>query len=172
MEIKGTMIYTNEIVKKIAKFSMFKNKALPAIIIVCEIIFLFSIVLLSLANQWQEDPGFMGLLVFFVVFFPAVIWLTPVFAVRASKKLLGLENYFTFTEDGITLAQKSPTVNGQMELKYGTLDKIYETKDCFYIFLSKAQGYPLLKKDIEDGKSAELARILREKLADKFVQKN
>ena len=78
-----------------------------------------------------------------------------------------MENSFVFNDEGVTVFSKSPNSNSDNKMNYEFFHEVYETKDCFYFYLTKVSLYALLKKDIEENKSEDLRNLLISKIPAK-----
>ena len=164
MEIKATVIYTDELIRKLTRFNMTKSKALVVILWVCEVIITLVILLMCLAGIVSESLPFLLFFCFMIVFIPAYFIVLPRVYSNAQKNLRGVENSFLFTEDGVHIHSKGPSFDGQSQIKYEMLHEVCETSDCFYIYFTKLQIYPLLKSGVEENRVSDLQNLLFSKM--------
>jgi len=69
-----------------------------------------------------------------------------------------------FNEDDFSTIQTGDIASGTGITKYEALNKVYETKDTFYVYLTPVQALLLAKKDIVKGTPEELRGLLKSKL--------
>lgn len=74
--------------------------------------------------------------------------------------------------DHIKLDAKGVKYSGKSETKYEALDSAFETKDMFFMYLTKRQAYLLAKDTIAPEAAQQLRSILQAKLGAKFKCQN
>lgn len=88
------------------------------------------------------------------------------------------ENYvkistnFLFSEDFVMLTNFLGSKKKVTKIAYGDIYALYETKDCFYMYMDRVSAYYIPKKDISRGSAQELGAFLKSKLGSKFKGKN
>ncbi len=142
-------------------FHMRQKRGLWFFIFLCcgVILWLF----ISSLTEYGWNPEAYIELAFLAVVIPAV----PVVmhfslrrAVRMSARLGASYNY-TFSYDGFSIASLSDHYKENSHVKYKSVYKIYETKDCFYIYITKMQAYILDKNGFTNGSCDDLRAMLR-----------
>jgi len=162
MEIKVTTRYDREVFVKLGKLDFARRKALAFSVSVVEAMFI-ALFVYGLISSWNYIVlTFFGAM---SVCWPAVILYIPFGAVKRNKNAIGAENAYVFTESGVTISSTSALGNSNGEFKYEAVHKVFETDECFFLFLTKVLTYIVLKKDFADGKADELREIFRQKLA-------
>lgn len=160
MEIKGKVVYTPELFKKINRFNLFRSKILIAALILFELlailIFLVSIAL----GKFSTAPETFILILCLAIAYPLLLFFLPAISAKYIQNLSGIETYFIFYDDSVTVLSRSPKMNSDSNISYIAFHRVYETSDCFYLYLTRLQTYPLLKKDVEYGRSEELSALL------------
>ena len=81
------------------------------------------------------------------------------------------EQYFTFTQDGISLRIRMNEHTADYEIPYKQILKIFETKQNFYIYIGKQQALILNKNDIDEGTIDELSGLFRKGAGKRFREK-
>lgn|GEM_PF-2724426 len=167
MEITGTTTLTADVHRKAVRFNIFKTKSSVAWFIVCIVVIIICSVFLF----------FMGDIVLAIVFtslalvMSAIVIFVPIIAVSMQKNMVGVQNHYKFTNEGLYVSSTGAGVNSNTAVRYELIVKIHEAEDCFYIYLTKAQIWPLLKKDITDSRVDELRNLLRYKMGYRFFSK-
>ncbi len=86
-----------------------------------------------------------------------------------SKKITEkLTNTYTFYEKFFIIKNKQDTI----KLKYYKLYKIFETKDCFYLYLNKTHAFVLSKNTFKIGDSTNFYNFIKNKLWFRLIIKN
>jgi len=170
MEIKGTVTYTAKLLRKFNLFHMLKNRGLMVFYAVLEALLILLFIGLFATGAAADSFPFVIFCGVMIAVLPVTVFLTPLLTAALNKNILGLENQFTFTEQGVRVVSTGPAMQSQAEMEYKMICKAYETKDSFYIYLTKLQAYPLPKNNIEENKVDDLRRLLAEKLPEgKFI---
>lgn len=75
-----------------------------------------------------------------------------------------------FDDNGFSSKQTGDLASGASTAKYALLQKVYETKDAFYIYIAPGLAMLLAKADFAAGDPEKLRELLRAKLpAGKYV---
>ncbi len=166
MTIKASTQYTKEATRKLAQFSAAKTSGQIVVYVITELVMLFMSLLLILTaeNRIQWAASVFLLAPLFLLLTPLIVILMPRLTSNMSKNLWGCINQYEFTDEEIVVNSVMPTMNGQSRLNYNALDHIYETQDCFYIFLTKQQAFIANKPDITEGSVEELQELLKAKM--------
>ncbi len=115
---------------------------------------------------------------------PPIVWL-PAYVLACSLTIFALSNlflpklqfkglayqlkipqHFLFLEDRMEIS----THAGDSVLEYAEIDKVYETEDTFYIYITKRQAIIVAKQDFTQGHSGILRKQFEKKLGKKFVR--
>lgn len=168
MEIKATTTYSFELLRNFNKFHLFyRLKWFIPFFVILEIILLIILISSLCFSNIYENSFTIVVNIINILIFPIIFLIIPNIRSRLSKNLFGTEHNFIFNEEGVTIILSSPDSNGKSEIKYDCFEKVYETKDCFYIYLTKLAAYPLPKKDVKENKCEDLIKLLRSKLPTK-----
>ena len=165
MEIKGTTLYTLELFRKFNRFHVMKSKTEAVLLFIIEAFLLFVFVVMCLYGNVSENSTGMLFLAVLILLLPLMLFVVPWIAARNQKNLTGIENNFIFTEEGLTVFSKGSNIDSKAEMKYELFYRVYETSDSFYIYQTKMNAYPLLKKDVEENRIDDLRNLLVSKLA-------
>ncbi|MCL2694872.1 MAG: YcxB family protein [Clostridiales bacterium] len=173
MTVKAKTEYTEELLLKFAKFSVVRQPKQIAVYIICEL------VMLALAGFYAYLTWIVGsvsivIAVIFVVTIPFIIPFillhAPHRSVKMNKRLFGAVNDYMFSDDEIIIESTMRAATGQSTASYQLFDKVYETKEMFFFYISKAQAYFMNKSDITEGTVSDLQELLRKNLpAKKYI---
>lgn len=98
-----------------------------------------------------------------------VYFILPKIRYNAMLNMKGIENEFVFTDDGVRIVSKSEDYNGEGEIKYSMLFKVYETSDYFFLFQNKSQAFIVDKSTIESGFAGEIRNKLVSCLQNRYI---
>jgi len=162
-DVTVTTTMTFDAVIKFNYFHLFKGTN-RVMIIVLPSIFL----LLTLINYMSN--GVADAIVPFVIaiaMIPAMLLVTRIFAKRnfKSNKFIAsvTDIFYGINEEGITQITKG----SKGIFKWSQIYRVYETKDCFYVYISKMQAFVISKADFKEGKLEEAKGIMNNKLTKK-----
>ncbi len=91
--------------------------------------------------------------------------------VKQNKNFNNTEQFFTFTDDGLSLQIKIGTRGSDYEIPYNQILGAFETKTNFYVYIGRRQALIINKKDITEGNEDELCKYLKNGLGKRFVEK-
>lgn len=97
-----------------------------------------------------------------------VFLLYPRIHYNAQKKLVGMENVYTFTDDGFTVTSHGNGQSGTSNLTYSFLCKAKETSEYFYLYPHKRQVFIVDKSTMSSLDALELRRKLHSVLGKKY----
>lgn len=166
--------YTLDIYKEYVWFSLFRGKYYRY----GKATFPFLTALMCLYTIWAFVSGFddvfisvIGLAGFVVcVLFYVYAFTMPKKYVNRSPSLFQTSMVLMFNDDSLTSEQIGDIASGTGVTKYEALQKVYETKTTFYLYLTPRQALLITKSDITKGTPEELRSLLRAKLpAKKYV---
>lgn len=83
--------------------------------------------------------------------------------VRINPNYLDSEHEYAFSEDGFHLCIRCRGAKEEHDVPWDMVVRIYERKDCFYLYLSRTQALILPKRDIAGGSVDDLAALFRVK---------
>ena len=92
-------------------------------------------------------------------------------SVARNRNFKDTEQFFVFSEEGISLQIRIGTRSSDYEVPYAQIVKVYETPTHFYIYIGRAQALILNKKDIDEGNTVELCALLKKGLGKRFREK-
>lgn len=112
-----------------------------------------------------------------ICFFPLCLLLTKIMQknINKSMSVLSEETHeiYKFDELKITIEQtKGSSFHAVTETDYSYLFSVKETKDYWFLYISKLQSHVVPKNNIIEGSVEELNAILSEKLGSKFKPYN
>jgi len=160
--VKARTEYTKKLLVRFARFNAVNSIGKIITYIILEIITL-GIVAFGFYGAITEGEAFELAVVFAVVFpliVPAMVFVVPLLAAKESKNLIGGLNKYEFTEREIIVDSTIQETIAQTKMNYDALVCVFETKDMFYLYISKRQALILSKLDIIDGSVSELKNLL------------
>ncbi len=136
------------------------RKTVFMLFIVFTILSLLSIVLLvlSIINNDTTFIALGGVALGVTILVDLVYLLLPVFFTK--KNISTLSFHYAFYEDKMVINLRTDQLNGHEERKYRELPPYIETKEFFYIMVSKNQFYTIVK---DDG-TEEIINFLKRKI--------
>lgn len=162
MEIKGKSRYDWQSIKKCNNFNFFKRRKWLSILLV--LVYVLSGIGFIFENFTDNfDGNSIERLILLVL---VTLWLTflwfilPKIRYNKNKLIHNMENEFVFNEDAFTTYQHGSSSDGNNTIKYSALWKVFETKDFFYIHLTKNQVYMVEKATLEGGSAYDLRELL------------
>ena len=126
---------------------------------------------------FREDPSDVGLGIFLIVFgvlyFPLVIWLSKIVQKKWNKSMpimsAETESEFKVDEEKVFMTQeKGDDYKAVTEARYNCFYKVIETKENYFLYISRSQSHVVNKKDLVEGSIEELNEILEQRLEGKF----
>jgi len=88
---------------------------------------------------------------------------------RETSSLTQTGLYILFDENDLFISFDGEPQSCMSKLPYKALDKVYETKNDFYIFLTPANAFLVSKSDFISGSADELRVLFQAKLNGRFV---
>lgn len=176
MIVKARTVYTKEITEKLARFGASRY---PGQIVAYIFLELFMLGLVAWSIYMGISMGttkdIIIAAVFTVVFpflCPLVILLLPKLVARMSKSVIGGVNIYVFTDAVVYIESALPTAIGNSTFSYAHFDSVYETRDTYYLFITKQQAFVLNKSDIFEGSYYDLKYLLTSNLPpEKYIVK-
>jgi len=156
-DIEVTTKITGDLAIKFYDFSMFKGGNKVFLIVENLMYFL-------LAYPIYVKKGIDGILVLFcywILWVPASVLIRRTIFKRNLKS--GASNFYGINCEGIT----EITNSSKESYKWSQIYRVYETKDCFYMYVSKMQAFVISKADFKEGKLEEAKGIMNNKLTKK-----
>ncbi len=128
---------------------------------------------LGIVSLLDKDEAGIVWIVFGILFFPFTLFLTKIMQknINRSMNLLSTETkeYYRFEEQKFVVRQNKGTdYLAATEAAYSYLYKVIESKDCYFLYLSKAQAHVVFKSGLISGSLAELNAILARNLGSRF----
>ncbi len=133
---------------------------------------LFIVLLLSfcIVLQFRYQNTTLGIL-FVLILLCFIFYRTfyPIFFVKKeanSKKITKqMTNTYVFYDKYVLIRNKSHTIN----LKYSKFYKIFETKNCFYLYLNKNYAFVLNKNNFDIGDKSQFYDFVKSKIWFNFI---
>jgi len=177
MIVKAKTEYTIELLKKFTRFNSLKNHSQIITYCLLELIMIglvgFSISMAITSGNTEDVIIAIIFTVFFPFIVPLILMFLPLLTAKMSKGIVGAVNLYEFLDDEIVIESSLSTANGKTNAKYSYFENIYETKDTFYLYISKQQAFVLRKSDIIEGSVSELQYLLKRNLPlNKYIVRN
>ena len=170
MEIKGSTTYTAILLRKMMRTELFRSKVWLIPLALCEMVACFLLVFLLIIRA-EITLKIILLCISPLVLAILLFTLFPVAAATAQKALFGTRNDYVFSEDGLTANSNNPTQSGEGKYLYGAFIRVIETKDTFYLYISKAHIIIVEKGGITKGSSQELRALLEKHVTCKILNR-
>ncbi len=173
MEITNITVYSEDIIKKYIKFSMHKGKYHSVLkkILKAFWVTMISIICLCLLILALLEPSELLDLIpvafFAIVVFVLVIVVIPKISYNNSKKLIDSNMQYIFTDDDFTIYSSCKYAMTNGTFKYDFLHKVYETNNCYYLYINKIAAYIIDKNGFENTTPEDLSKFLESKLPPK-----
>ena len=172
MEIRAKSKFDFDTIKALIYLSLYK-KANPKkrfIIHTGVSVFLALVIALEMIVFSDTNLLFFFCLIIFILLIQCFMYfILPRIRYNAMLKMKGIENEFLFMDDGVRISSKSEDYNGEGEIKYAMLYKVYETSDYFFLFQNKNQAFIVDKSTIESGYAGDIRNKLISILQKKYI---
>ena len=76
-------------------------------------------------------------------------------------------NYYYFNDERVVIKNKT----GMTERTYECLEAIYETKECYYILITKNSGLVMKKDSFKKGKEEDFHKFIKEKMGKNYKKR-
>ena len=96
-------------------------------------------------------------------------FILPKVRYKALGDLKDVANEYTFYDDIMLVITKSENYNGESEIKYSSITKVYETSQYFFLYQNKNYALLVDKHTFEDGTPQELAKKLISVLGNNYI---
>lgn len=169
MTIKAETVYTKALLRQFARFSLARKPGQVVFYILFELLVLTAACssIFAAPGRGTADAADLVFWCIIALLLPAVLLLAPALAPKTGKKVLGAANSYTFTDSGFEVSSTQTGANGTTRADYSYLNAVYETRDCFYLFISRRQALLLRREDFTEGTAEELAALLKARLPAK-----
>ncbi|OGO92084.1 MAG: hypothetical protein A2Y17_08190 [Clostridiales bacterium GWF2_38_85] len=156
MEINATTIYNHEVYREFFRFNIFKGKKL-LLDTILSLGIIISLVVFFMTKQFYPLVVFVVISFIINVFYFAM----PKLTFKSAVRFMGIKNVFVFGNDEFKISTFGMKKNGTSIIKYSNLFKVYETPTFFFIYITKGQGFALMKKDVTDGKPEQITKAIK-----------
>ena len=91
---------------------------------------------------------------------------------KESKKIYNEDistymNYYYFNDERVIIKNKIGTTDRQ----YDCLEAIYESKECYYILITKRSGYVMKKDSFKKGEEEQFHKFIKEKMGKNYKKR-
>lgn len=174
MQIKAVTKYDYEVYKDFAWFNMFHSslskKVIGLLAVIMTLMLLFDIMKIFRHNEDSGAASIVFWVIFIVIIFIAIYFITPKLSYAFSKKLADIENKFIFEDDELLIISENTQYSGTSTIKYEMLDMIYDTSKYFYIYIDTVQAFIVKKGSISKEEAEKIGQAFKMYLpAQKYV---
>ncbi len=167
MEIQAKATYDKATLRKFAFADLKKMKAANLIlIIIVSLGLLFSLLDMLLLDG--SPIMFFVLLAVTGSYFIYLYLLIPYLATRQLKTASPVKNEYVFTETKFTAASSSAGFSGTSEIEYSMLFKTVESKEFFYLYVSKNQAMIVDKGTVTESEAETIRQTIMFVLGKKY----
>ncbi len=158
MEIKASAVYGKDAIVKFSKSQIKDNKIIFIITIVLSM-FCALVSIISLTGRlYIEGIGLLLLMAFFLLY---TFYLMPIINYKQNMRKFGdIKQDYVFADKKLTATTDSCGVKGSSEIEYASLIKITETKEYWFIYITKVQAMIVDKSTVTDGSIEDLRALL------------
>ena len=179
MVVKARTVYTKELVLKFNRFNNFKSSLNTGIWIFIELAILAYIAYLffdAIVWGYLEDLG-IDLVVPLILLFmlPFMVFVLPALLVRFMniKHSFDTVGTYEFTDNEVIVDAITQKATSQTRIMTAQFETVYDTRDTFYLYITKREAFVIRKADIFEGSVSDLENILRRNIpAKKYIVKN
>ncbi len=162
MDISVTTCYDYKQILRFQYFHLMQRKALWIFIAACDILLLCLFVSSYLLYGFCPEVYFdLGMLLLIGLGIPLIGWGFPRVTTKKAASLDAI-CICNFGAEGFFLKSASEKFHEDAFIKYKSIYKVYESRTCFYIYISKMQAYILDKSGFTEGTPADLRELLRD----------
>ena len=170
MPIEAEVIYDYKLYRDFSRFNMFKGKwnraGLPFFAVIVLIASIFTII--DIVSEKNSDYLFLSVIILILVIFMTFLYFfLPKISFNSNKLVSQTKNTFLFNETTISITTEKEGTNGQSTIDYSNINKVYETKLYFFVYIGMGQAYVIPKSSINGGKAEDLKEFLIKVLTPK-----
>lgn len=162
MEIKASSKYDWETFKSFYVFSLSKKHRWPSIVLVVVFLLLLAMYVFEAVNGTFSADLLPSMAMFITLYIAMgfVRFVLPKIQYNKNKLIHGIENIITFGEQKFEINQNGDNATGTASISYDAIQKIYETKEYIYIYISLQQAHIVDKATITGGSLNDLRALL------------
>lgn len=155
----------------VIKATKFNIRKLTPVYIICSV--LFALGAIHLYSKGEKELGIIYLIIFGFGFYPICYGITMFFqkAINRTDKTISSKSLHFLEANDEKIISETKIENElfeRTELSYNLIFRAYETKDCFFIYISRSKVYILEKSKIVEGTATEFRKILSNNLRSDF----
>jgi len=187
MKLRAETVYTEGLLKRFAKFNLFKKSRGALKLFLLEFLLLtLSVLSAFLAFKRKSRCHFrfhadwlslavicLGLFIFILIMMVKL----PKAIAKNSKSIIGSKLSYIFSDDKVIItvnnSRPSASIYNHIYAGYAYFEKIYETKSAFYMYIEEQkQAYILEKSGIDEGNLIQLQELLKGKVSKgKYIKR-
>jgi Mn2+/Fe2+ NRAMP family transporter len=173
MHLEATTRIDYDTYRKYYLFNFLQGKRSPwqarLLIIIAPLLFLVFLYL-----YWKNPTDIFNLVAVLImlllgVMLVLIVMLVPRRYFMSVERLIQMPNFYIFDDEQFTVSSQPLPNECATSTPYAKIYRIYETKNYFYIYLSRSQAFILGKYDFTQGSAAELSQWLADKLGGRFI---
>ena len=173
MKIKATCQFDLESVKALTYLMMFNKGNPKKRMLSLNIVFsvLFAIIIFDFIMFGVDLPLVLcAIMTVMILVWNAYMWfLYPKVRYNALGKMKGVQNEYIFTDEKIFVTTRGAEYNGQAEIEYTLLVKVYETSKYFFLYQTKNQVFIVNKSTVEGGTDEDIRNKLSAYAKGKYI---
>lgn len=172
MEIRAKCKFDFDAIKALTHLSTYK-KSNPKRTVRSRAILYFVLLLMVIAELIVFGFNFFPIILIVVALFAIAVDLFMYFALpqiqyKALAKMKNAENNYLFCDNVIKVLTKSEEYNGEAEIEYSLLVKVYETAKYFFLYQTDNQVFLVEKSTIENGSVDDIRNKLSSFVKDQY----
>lgn len=169
MEVIAKTKINHEAVEAMVYASIFKKKnpkVFGVIFVVAAVIFFMATIAMAIIDPESDYYSILKTVAIILMTWAFIYFRLPKISYKQMGKVAESENYYVFSDVGISVTNEGDCSHGESEYTYEAIERVIETKKYFFIFINKAQAYIVAKDGITNGSAEDLRSILS-KVGDK-----
>jgi len=163
IKIKARTTYTRSSLMNIQYYHMFwvgfRGKLVTCCVALILIIGIFSVVSPYFDSSISTSGGWYLLLFGVLMIIMPLIVTYSAFSKKGNVLYAAVTDN-TFYEDHFTVEIKKEFIDMMNDVKFAGITRVYEAKNCFYIYISKTQVFIVTKEGFTVGTPEELSALL------------
>jgi len=162
MDVSVTTSYDYKQLLRFQYFHLRQRKAMWIFVAVCDGLLLWLFLSAFYMYGWCTEVYFdLAMLLLIGLAVPLITFGMPRITTKKAESLNSVCSY-SFEAEGFHLESTTEKISEDAFIKYKSIHRVYETKTCFYIYISTMQAYILDKNGFTEGTPADLRKLLRD----------
>ena len=162
MDITVTTCYDYKQLLRFQYFHLLQRKAMWFFIAICDALLIWLFISAYILYGFCPEVYFdLAMLLTVGLGVPVISWGIPRLKTKKAASLDAV-CYYSFGAEGFYLKSESEKFKEDAFIKYRSLCRVYESKKCYYVYISKMQAYILDKSGFTEGSPEDLRELFRE----------